>query len=205
MPLPIAHSLMGYTLAETTQVRLARTTWRNVLLFAALANLSDVDFLPGFLMGQPNRYHHHLTHSLGFAALVGLLGCLIYWRRNQNLTNYTHALQNEVQFRFWPYFLTITATVFSHCVLDLLTVDTSPPFGMLLFWPFDMSYYDMSVKIFAPVSKSGTSATFFPSLLQWHNLKVLVIEVLVMAPIVGFVKLAQSWRRGRASQQNVTV
>jgi membrane-bound metal-dependent hydrolase YbcI (DUF457 family) len=202
MPLPVAHSLMGYTLAETTQVRLASTTWRNVLLFAALANLADIDFLPGFFMGQPNRYHHHLTHSFSFAAIVGLLGCLIYWRRNQKLMRHAQASQNEIRFRFWPYFLTISATVFSHCVLDLLTVDTSLPFGMLLFWPFDMGYYDMNIKIFESVHKSNASATFFASLLQWHNFKVMIIEVLIMVPLAGFVKIIRIIRRSLARQRS---
>ena len=203
MPLPVAHSLMGYTLAEATQVRLAGTAWRNVLLFAALANLPDIDFLPGFLMGQPNQYHHHLTHSLGFAAFVGLLGCLIYWRRDRNFMRHAHAPQNEIRFRFWPYFLTISVAVFSHCVLDLLTVDTSLPFGMLLFWPFDMGYYDMNVKIFESVHKSNASTTFFSSLLQWHNFKVMAIEVFIMVPVAGLVKIMQILRRSLARQRNL--
>jgi len=184
MPLPVAHSLAGYAIAEATDIRLAKKTWINVSIFAALANLPDIDYLPGFLLGQPNRFHHLWTHSLGFALLVGLLGGFICWRQRRNL------IQAEKPApQFGLYFLMISAAVFSHCVLDLFTEDSSPPYGMLMLWPFDQGFYDVTWNLFPSTHKSNESATFFASLFQWHNVKIALREFLMMASIVGLVKL----------------
>jgi len=184
MPLPVAHSLAGYAIAETTDIRLAKKTWINVSIFAALANLPDIDYLPGFLLGQPNRFHHLWTHSLGFALLAGLLGGFIFRRQRRNLIQAEKPAQ-----QFGLYFLMISAAVFSHCVLDLFTEDSSPPYGMLLLWPFDQGFYDVTWNLFPSTHKSNESATFFASLLNWYNAKIAIREFLIMASIAGLVKL----------------
>jgi membrane-bound metal-dependent hydrolase YbcI (DUF457 family) len=195
MPLPIAHSLTGYLCSEATKVRLAKKTWVNVFVFVVLANLPDFDFLPGYLMGRPDRYHHHLAHSLGFALFVGLVGGLFYFYRHRTSARRNHLPKEAANYRFWPYVLAIGGTVFSHCVLDLFNTDLSPPHGMVLLWPFDMRYYDLPLNVFPPVTKSNDSATFFISLLQWHNLYVVIWELLIMLPTIGLLKMIQRWRQ----------
>jgi hypothetical protein len=185
---------MGYALSEATKVRLAKKTWLNVFFFVVLANLPDIDFLPGFLLGQPNRYHHHFVHSLSFALFAGLAGGLIFWRRYRKGAETNHTNEEAGSYRFWPYFLTISGIVFSHCVLDLFTEDFSPPYGMLLFWPVDASYYDVSWDIFAAVHKSNDSATFIASLFNWHNFKVILREFLILALIIGLLKMIRQLR-----------
>jgi inner membrane protein len=184
MPLPVAHSLAGFAIAEATDIRLAKKTWRNVVIFAALANLPDIDYLPGFLLGQPNRFHHLWTHSLGFALLAGLLGGFICWRQRRNFIQAEKSAQ-----QFGLYFLMISVAVFSHCVLDLFTEDTSPPHGMLLLWPFDRGFYDITWNLFPSTHKSNESATFFASLLNWYNAKIAIREFIIMASIAGLIKL----------------
>jgi membrane-bound metal-dependent hydrolase YbcI (DUF457 family) len=195
MPLPVGHSLMGYALSDVMKVRLAKKTWRNVFIFAVLANLPDIDFLPGFLLGRPNSFHHSFVHSLGFALFIGLAGGLIYyWRQRRKPAPL--AGQEGATPGFWPYFVAISVAVFSHCILDMFTVDTSPLYGMPVFWPFDTGYYDVDVRwdVFASINKSDDSATFFQSLLQWHNFKVALQEFLIMGTLVGLVKLIKRWR-----------
>lgn len=191
MPLPVAHSLAGYAIAVATNVRLAKNKWLNVAIFAALANLPDIDYLPGFLLGQPNRFHHLWTHSLGLALLLGFWGGLILWRRHREAASQalTPAKVNARQ--FVRYFLAISAAVFSHCLLDLFTEDSSPPYGMMLLWPFDRGFYDVAWSLFPSTHKSNESATFFVSLLHWYNFKIALREFLIMAPIAGLIKLIQ--------------
>lgn len=193
MPLPVAHSLMGYAIAEATNVRLSEKKWINVFVFVALANLPDVDYLPGFLLGQPNLFHHRWVHSLGFALLIGLLGSLILWQRHRK--GILQKITDGKAGQFWPAFLVISAAVFSHCVLDLLTEDTSLPYGMMLLWPFEWSFYDVSWSLFPSTHKSNQSVTFFASVLQWYNIKLALREFLIMAPIVGLIKVIR-WLPG---------
>jgi hypothetical protein len=49
--------------------------------------------------------------------------------------------------------------------------------------------------IFGSVHKSDTSSTFFLSLLNWHNFKVALQEFLIMAPLIGLLKIIKQWRR----------
>lgn len=171
---------MGYTLGECTRYRLARNFGMNAFVFAVLANLPDVDFLPGFLAGNPNMYHHHQTHSLGFAAAMAMLGGAIMWL---------------AQRRFWPCFWLVFAAVSSHLVLDLLTQDFSEPYGMMLLWPLSSEFYDAPWKIFLAVHKSDYSGDFFASVFSAANLHVAVMELAIMLPLAGLVTLKKFWRR----------
>jgi membrane-bound metal-dependent hydrolase YbcI (DUF457 family) len=205
MPLPVAHSLMGYVIAEATNVRLSEKKWINVSIFVALANLPDIDYLPGFLLGQPNQFHHRWVHSLGFALLIGLLGGLVLWQRRRKTA--LQEITDGKPWQFWPACLAISAAVFSHCVLDLLTEDTSLPYGMMLLWPFEWSFYDVSWSLFPSTHKSNQSATFFASVLHWYNIKLALREFLIMAPIVGLAKIIRqlSMRRRAVNIQNTQV
>lgn len=192
MPLPLGHSLMGYTIAASSRFKLSPNMWMNIFIFALLANLPDIDYLPGFLAGFPNRYHHHEIHSLGFAALMGLIAGLVYLR---------------MRGKFWACFLPVFFAVSSHLLLDLLTEDFSDPRGMMLFWPLSSEFYDFSWKIFKSVDKSNQSSDFFISLFTLHNLRVVLIEFAIMLPLALLVTFMQRRRiavRFQPERQDVT-
>ena len=199
MPLPIAHSMMGYAIsevAEAANVRLTNKKWLNVSIFVTLANLPDSDFLPGFLLGEPNRYHQWFTHSLGFAVLAGLAGAWFYWRRNQ--------LKQNAE-RVGLYGMFIGLAVLSHVMLDLLTWDTTPPKGMMLFWPFERNHYDVRWDFFLSSRRDNVSTTFFSSLLSWYNFKIVLREFFIMTPLVGLAKIFERLAKLRPAPSPVDI
>ena len=86
MPLPVGHSLAGYLIYLGAERDTSLYRWKLILLYVFAANLPDLDILPGFLMGLPNRYHHGISHSLGFAILAGMVVILYkLWRGEGHL------------------------------------------------------------------------------------------------------------------------
>ncbi len=195
MPLPVGHSLLGYATYDAVTGEERKTTWRALLLVVVVANLPDLDFLPGFLMGEPNRFHrHYLSHSLGAAIVVGaLLAAFFYRRRNK---------------KFFSCFLLFFAVYFSHVVLDYFGVDRTNPLGVPMFWPLTSSHFMAPIGLFMSVQKSNDSGSFFQTIFVMHNLLATLWELALLLPVVGMVKLARRWRvvLGRAqAKPEVTV
>lgn len=177
MPTPMGHSLMGYILYSYLPVSVnadANFSWKEMLVFILLANFPDIDYLPGFFFGNPNKFHHGMTHSIGFALLVGAFCAFIFYLRSK---------QN-----FRKYFLIFTLAYFSHVLMDFFGKDTRFPFGEQLFWPLSEAYVLSPVAIFQDVHKASASNIFLQSLFTWHNLKTILIECIVMTPMLLFVK-----------------
>ncbi len=80
MPLPIAHSAAGLAGYLAFRKRTPTIPAKQELFLLGsclfLANLPDLDFVPGFLCCEPGRFHHGPSHSL----VVGLIGALIFYR-----------------------------------------------------------------------------------------------------------------------------
>ena len=87
MPTPVGHSLMGYILYSERKKANWNLTWKDMFVFIFIANLADVDYIPGFFVGNPNHFHHGMTHSIGFAIFTGLIFGLFYYikERENNL------------------------------------------------------------------------------------------------------------------------
>lgn len=64
MPFPIIHSFAGYSIYKLSAKSNSDPSWKLLVLSIFLANLADLDFLPGVLSGNALRFHHHSTHSL---------------------------------------------------------------------------------------------------------------------------------------------
>jgi len=184
MPLPVGHSLAGYLIYLGAERETTRGRWKIILLYLFCANLPDLDFLPGLLVGLPNRYHHGISHSLGLAILVGLVVVLYrLWRGNRGLLR-------AFGITFGLYF--------THVLLDCLSVDTSPPIGVQLLWPLSSRYVISPVLIFPPVHKADTSGAFLGSLIHLGNLKLIGVELLYFLPLVVMAHLILRRRRGRS-------
>lgn len=181
MPLPFGHSLMGYALYESMPQQTKGISWRMILLFVLVANLPDIDFLPGLLMGHPNKFHHTLTHTLGFSLLIGgFLGAIFSYKRGK---------------RFLPYFFLFAGVCYSHIVLDFFTVDTSRPYGVPMFWPLSSIYFISPFSIFMAVHKSGNNETLISSLFVMHNLWVALWEIILFTPVLFIIKFVKKRSR----------
>lgn len=169
MPTPIGHSLAGYAVGEAAGIGLAKRSWISTIGLVLIANLPDADYLPGYLVGRPNAYHHYALHSIGAAVGVGAVIGMFYWLRCR---------------RFLPYFALTAATYSTHLLLDYLAVDTSEPFGLQLFWPSTAKFFVSPFPVFMDIAKSQSSETFLASLLIWHNLRSILWETVVMVPVI---------------------
>ena len=174
MPSPIGHSLAGYLIYRADSDRyLTKQALYIALFYVVFANLPDLDFIPGFLVGEPNKFHHGISHSLGFAVLFGLLVSLfLYWRSS---------------YGFLRNFLIFFCLYFSHVFLYYLAYDTSIPYGVPLLWPLSSEYYISPISVFTDIERAQTSGVFISSLISLHNLWAVTVEVLVLLPIVAFI------------------
>ena len=177
MPTPVGH-VFGALVLSTSQKKRLDTLSIVLVLFFAL--LPDIDFLFGFPIGNPNRYHHLFTHSFTFVVAAGMLGGYIYGKLGQKSVLYSSAL--------------FVSAGITHVILDTLALDQRAPYGCCLFWPFSNQFIISPVVIFSDVSRASDSQTFFSSLINIHNLKTVLLEVVILAPLWGVLEW---WKRKR--------
>jgi len=147
---PVAHTglgLLGWEAGAT------RKTWRTLALFVLVSNLADVDFLLAFLFGpRPLFVHQAYTHNLTFVlATSGLLALALPKGRDR---------------------LALVLTGLSHLVVDIFVVDTLPPVGFRLLYPFSDALFN--VAFFPYLVRPPYGAVFSP-----RNLAVLALEAAV--------------------------
>jgi inner membrane protein len=168
MPSPVAHTLSGYIIYRFAFTSKA-ASWKKLLLCCVSSNLPDVDFLPGFLLGKPNYFHHGISHSIGFSVAFALLmGSVFYIKGGSFLRN----------------FLLFFSLYFSHVLLDLLSYDSSIPYGLTVLWPFTGDYYISPLSLFLDIHRSSESATFITSMFNIHNLMAVLLELALFTPLI---------------------
>lgn len=170
MTSPVGHTLAG--LVTGGGATGGRFDWRWLLLLVFSANAADLDFVPGMLLGDANRFHHLATHSLAAALLYALLLALLASR-------FGMPVLKTALFAGFAYA--------SHLLLDYFTVDAGEPFGMLLWWPLSDLFYISDTPFFQPVEHGNFgdgNLKVISLFLSPVNLLAVVIEVAVLAPAV---------------------
>ena len=120
MPTPLGHSLAGLSVHLATGERLERRSLVQAAGLIVLANAPDLDFLPGYLVGEPRAYHWGPAHSLAAALLGGVLAGLL-----------ALALRRG----FWRFFLLGAVAYASHLALDMLLGPGTQSQGLQVLWP----------------------------------------------------------------------
>ncbi len=188
MPSPVGHSLAGLVVGHLTQLwpgrreaasgpgrrsKLGGLLFLVMLVFAA--NAPDLDFLPGLLIGDPDRFHHGPAHSLGAAILFGVVSGLV-----ARLCRARHPLQVGV---------VMMLAFSSHLFLDMFSLDRRPPNGVPLLWPLTGHYYVVAYPLFLDVQRSPDQPSFFLSLFVVHNLRAMLWEMVVMGLALALTRL----------------
>jgi len=184
MALPIAHATAGYLAHRLDPSREQRESWRRAVAFLLIGNLPDVDFLFGFVTGEPGAFHRGVTHTvLAMLVFAVAAGTVAWWRRLD---------------AWWPAAALCGAAYASHLLVDAFTIDQRGPAGARFFWPFSDAYYISPVTIFGEILIDGGSrAGFVRSILQWPTVWVLLREVAIASVALGALRLFEAARRTR--------
>jgi len=173
MASPVGHSLLALSIA-LAQKNTQKLSTRLMLLFVIVsANLADLDFLPGLLIGDMNRFHHGASHSLVFALSYALI-CYLIW----------HLVHREnAPIVGWLGFIAYS----SHLLADYIADDLGAPYGIPLFWPFSPTYWILDPPILRSFSHGNVGSettTVLLHIFSWHNVASIVIEVLIFLPLL---------------------
>ena len=176
MASPVGHSLIGLAIGKVHESVGRGPTWRWYLYCAVVANVPDLDFLPGLLTGDINRYHQWVSHSVMAAAAFGLLPAV--------------AARSLPRLSLEPARLGVASAALyaSHLALDFFSTDVRAPFGQPLLWPFSAGHFISPWTPFGGVTHGVPGEPIeavLKSLFSWHNVAVISIEMLVIAPLTG--------------------
>ncbi len=177
------HGFLAAALALTAPPRLYSA--RLLAILAGVAVLPDLDVV-GFALGISLDHplgHRGWSHSLAFAAVVGLLGATLLFRHHQPLTR-----------PWWGLTALIGVACASHGVLDALTNGGR---GVAFLLPFTDERYFFPWRPIH-VSPLGVAAFF-----ERRSLSILQSELLwIWLPVAGLFAVAAAARlaRGRLAE-----
>jgi len=171
MPLPIAHSAFGLGCFLTLGNAFDRDASKGekVLLAGlcvAVANVPDLDFVPGILIGEPGRFHHGPSHSLTAALVGGLLLSFLF----------AGILRGRIS--SWKILICCSCSLLFHPILDYFSMDTSEPYGVPLFWPLIETYFVSPLSLFLDIQRDQSSVrTFVDTLINPNNGRAAIVEL----------------------------
>jgi len=163
MPSPIGHGLAALAAGwGSAGIAGERTrVVRQAAILVAVGVAPDLDLFIG--------RHSMETHSVGAAVIVATLAA---WQRWPVAASRT---------RIW---LAVAAAWMSHPLLDALGSDTSPPIGVMAFWPFSTVHVQTSWHVFGAISRRYWRDDFWSL-----NLASISHELIVLVPILLVVAL----------------
>ena len=187
MATPLGHSLAGYAICQFVTPKTSNPSRDWQLLSISMAQLPDLDFLPGFLMGRPTLYHQGITHSIGFALLISLGTAIICRLRGKP---------------FSAAFSLCFLSYLSHLLLDMLSPDGRLPYGIPLLWPLSSAHFTGPMALLLGVHHADSHLAsvwdWVKSLLHPSNLAALALETFWLVP---WILWGRRYRRSRTHKQ----
>lgn len=187
MPLPLAHTVVGYSVTSASGIRFRKQARIAVLFSLVVANLPDIDFLPGALANEPTLYHRGIAHTFPAAIFVALIVAGVLTRFGP---------------RFREIFLLGFLVYASHLLADTVNFGGGNA-GIKLLWPFSNASYALltpwagmrdSPLVF---HRGRDSAGFAESFLSFAFLRALVLQALIFSPLL----IPARWIRSKRSLQ----
>ena len=171
VPLPVAHALIGATLAVASLSVNHSRRWPTILAAAILAISPDFDFFMVWVLDLGNEWHRGFSHSLVVATSAAVLLWIALPHRRDEI-------------------LACSLAVASHGVLDALATEGGG--GVALFWPLTQERFHFGLLswlaadyVEGPISAGGA--------VYWLLHRSL-IEALACLPLFALVV---AWKRQR--------
>jgi membrane-bound metal-dependent hydrolase YbcI (DUF457 family) len=169
VPLPVAHALVGATIAVAILPREMPRRVRAIALGAALAVAPDLDFSAPWLLHLGHDWHRGFTHSVFFALLVTAL-MHVYYKAAR-----------------WRETLSAGLALLSHGLLDSVTTDSDR--GVALLWPF--SSQRISLGWFPIDGYFFTDGALYDNVLRMFL--ELAQELIIFLPFLILALLLRRW------------
>lgn len=159
MPLPVAHALLGASIAAALSQPSQSPRWKLLLTGALLGVCPDFDYALNWVRLSGGGWHHGFTHSILFALILGLLvASLIGDRKARSVILYC-------------------AAIVSHTLLDFMMTESR---GVALWWPFTDQRYKLRLP--NPIDYTWSSASLWEAVVDL--LRISLIELIIFAPIL---------------------
>jgi membrane-bound metal-dependent hydrolase YbcI (DUF457 family) len=173
MPLPVAHGLLGASVAVGLRQSSRPRSWKLLLISFFLGICPDFDYLLNWLGISGGGWHHGFTHSLLFALFVGLVAASVVGERNAR----------DV--------IILSGVAGSHTMLDLLMTESR---GVALWWPFTDQRYKLSLP--NPIDYTWSNESLREAAMDIFRISL--IELMIF----GAIFLAVVWARKLLTGQN---
>jgi len=172
MASPFGHSVLGLSVAELATGKRPLRSWPWYLYIIFAANAPDLDFVPGFFIGDMNRYHHTGSHSIFAAFLFGWVAGLIVWR-----------------FARHPAAIGVIGGLVytAHLVGDYFAHDLEAPFGIAVFWPFTNTFYIAPSPFISNITHGDfgqDNISVISDIFSLHNLMAVGLEAIMFVPLL---------------------
>ncbi len=173
MPLPVAHSLIGATVAAVFRKK-SQAAWPLFFFCAFLAVCPDFDYVLNWLRIGRGGWHHGFTHSIMFALVAGALTAVVTGCRSARGA------------------VTFSAAIASHPLLDYVITESQ---GVALWWPFTDHRYKLRAP--NPIDYTWSNASFWDTAVD--VLLISLTELLIFGPLLLLVMLLRimSIRKGK--------
>lgn len=169
MALPVAHGLLGATVAVLFQVRSTKSNVNAILAAAVLAISPDLDYVFYRTLNWGESWHRGFTHSAVFAVAAGTVGAILVGPpKTRSVVMYSLA-------------------TLSHPILDAFVTELSG--GVQLLWPFSDQRFRFGVFDYTNILSGG------PSWLSvfMRAVRISLVELLVFGPVL----VGSLWLRKR--------
>ena len=160
-----------------------------MLFSVVVANLPDLDYLPGTLANSPVLYHRTIAHTIPAALLCGLIIGAVLTRFGR---------------RFWEISFLGTLVYSSHLFADMVNFGGGN-IGVQILWPLDDGWYTIKTPLMhsqrglLTFHRGSDSQGFLASFFSAGFIRALVLQALLFAPLLIPAWWIR-WKRSAASR-----